>query len=103
MKKLRRFLNRFQLQYRRTDPLSKVVVATTIAVCTVTLLSLRIAQQDAQDTLVALQQQAIVLEQENQQLQSRVDGLGTADAIRIIAQEELGLVDGDSIIFELEN
>lgn len=103
MKKLRRFLNRFQLQYRRTDPLHKVVVATAIAVCTVTLVSLRVATWDARDTLSALQQQAAVLEQENQALQSRIDALGTADSVREIAREELGLVDGDTIIFEQEN
>ena len=103
MKKIHRFLNQFQLQYRPTDPLHKVVVATTIALCTVTLVSLRVAHWDAEDTLAALQQQAAVLEQENQELQSRVDALGTADSVRQIAQEQLGLVDPDTIIFEQEN
>lgn len=103
MRKLHNFLNRFQLQYCRTDPLVKVVVATTILLCTVTLVSLRLNQWNAEEKLELLQQQAAQLEQENQELAERIDALGTADSIRQIAREELDLVDPDTIIIEVED
>lgn len=100
MKKIRRFLRRFQLQYRRTSPLHKVVIAAAIVLSSMTLLSMRLAQWDAEKTLAELQNQAAVLEQENEALRQDIDELGTTDSTRKIAREELGLVDPDTIIIE---
>ncbi|MBE6950238.1 MAG: septum formation initiator family protein [Ruminococcaceae bacterium] len=94
------FLNRFQLQYRRTPALHKVVVAAAIVLSSVTLISLRLGHWEAEEKLAALQHQAAVLEQQNEELRQDIEALGTADSIREIAREELGLVDPDTIIFE---
>jgi cell division protein FtsB len=40
----------------------------------------------------------MALEQAQQDLQNRIDDLGTDEAVRQIAQEELGLVDPDTVI-----
>ena len=94
------FLSRFQLQYRRTPALHKVVVAVAIVLSSMTLISLRLGHWESKAKLRELQQRAAVLEQENQALRDDIDRLGTTDSIRDIAQEELGMVDPDTIIIE---
>ena len=93
-------LSHFQLQYRRTPTLHKVVVAAAIVLSSVTLISLRLVQWEAEEKLAELQQQAAILEQRNEELRQDIEGMGTTDSIREIAREELGLVDPDTIIFE---
>jgi cell division protein FtsL len=94
------FLSRFQLQYRRTPTLHKVVVAAAIVLSSLTLISLRLGQWEAEVQLAKLQHQAAVLEQQNAELRKDIQNIGTADSIKEIAREELGLVDPDTIIFE---
>ena len=94
------FLSRFQLQYRRTPTLHKVVVAAAIVLASLTLVSLRLGHWEAEAKLSELQHRANLLEQENQELREDIDRLGTTDSIREIAKEELGLVDPDTIIIE---
>ena len=100
MTNIRSFLKRFRLQYRRTSALNKVVIAAAVVLSSVTLVSIRLAQWDAEDQLNRLRQQAALLEQQNENLRQDIDELGTNDAIREIAQEKLGLVDPDTIIIE---
>ena len=100
MANIRSFLSRFQLQYRRTSTLNKVVIAAAIVLSSLTLLSLRLVRQENEQTLTDLRQQAAVLDQRNDELREDIDELGTTDSIREIAQQELGLVDPDTIIFE---
>ena len=94
------FLNSFQLQYRRTPALHKVVVAVAIVLSSLTLISLRLGHWESKAKLSELQHRAAVLEQENQELRRDIDRLGTTDSIRDIAMDELGLVDPDTIIIE---
>ena len=100
MEKIRSFLSRFQLQYRRTPTLNKVVVAAAIVLSSVTLVTLRLAHWEAEEKLAELRQQVAALEQRNEELRHDIDELGTTDSIREIAREELGLVDPDTIIIE---
>ena len=100
MEKIRSFLSRFQLQYRRTSTLNKVVIAVAIVLSSITLLALRLVQWEKEESRANLLQKLAALEQRNNELRQDIDELGTADSIRQIAQEELGLVDPDTIIFE---
>ena len=103
MTNIRSFLSRFQLQYRRTPTLHKVVVATAVLLSSVTLLSLRLVHWDAEERAAELRQQIASQEQLNAEIRQDIGELGTADSIREIAQEELGLVDPDTIIIEDAN
>lgn len=103
MANLSSFLSRFQLQYRRTPTLNKVVVAAAIVLSSVTLVSLRLAHWEAKARLAELTQQIAAQEQSNDALRQDIDELGTTDSIREIAREELGLVDPDTIIIEDAN
>lgn len=100
MTNIRHFLSRFQLQYRRTPTLHKVVVAAAIVLSSLTLLSVRLVHWETEAQLADLRQQVADLEQRNDELRRDIAGLGTTDSIREIAREELGLVDPDTIIFE---
>lgn len=100
MADLSKFFSRFQLQYRRTPTLHKVVVAAAIVLSSVTLVSLRLAHWDAEARVTDLRQQIAAREQQNEDLRHDIDELGTTDSVRRIAQEELGLVDPDTIIIE---
>ena len=100
MSKIRFFLSNFQLQYRRTPTLHKVVVAVAIVLSSITLISLRLTHWEAEEKLENLRYQVAVLEQKNEDLRQSIDGLGTTDSVRQIAREELGLVDPDTIIYE---
>ena len=103
MANLSSFLSRFQLQYRRTPTLNKVVVAAAIVLSSVTLVSLRLAHWEAKARLAELTQQISTQQQSNEALRQDIDELGTTDSIREIAREELGLVDPDTIIIEDAN
>ena len=103
MANLSSFLSRFQLQYRRTPTLNKVVVAAAIVLSSLTLVSMRLAHWEAKDRLAELTQQISTQQQSNEALRQDIDELGTTDSIREIAREELGLVDPDTIIIEDAN
>lgn len=100
MERIRSILSRFQLQYRRTPTLNKVVVAAAIVLSSLTLVTLRLAHWEAEEKLAELRQQVAAQEQRNEDLRHDIDELGTTDSIRQIAREELGLVDPDTIIIE---
>ena len=95
-------LKRIRLVFGKASPLMKTVVSAAIALSTVALISLRLAQWDAQNTTQELLQKAAALEKENAQLQEQIDELGTVDSIRRVAAEELGLVDPNTIIIDSE-
>lgn len=99
----RNILSRVRIVYRRSSPLVKCVVLATIVLCTVTLLTLRFAIQDANTKAEDLRDQAAQLEQENQKLEENISGLGTVDSVKQIAKEELGLVDPDTVIYSPNN
>lgn len=100
MSKIQDFLRRYQLVYQPTSPLVNVIVAATIALCTVTLIALRMTQWDNQKTLALLHSQAAAIEQENAELSDRISKLGSVASFRQIAAEELGLVDPETIVIE---
>lgn len=87
----------------RSSKLTKVAVCVAIALSAATLLVLRAATLDAQAQADALKQQAQQLEQENSQLKDKIEGLGSIESVEQIAQDELGLVDPDTVIIEPEN
>lgn len=83
---------------RRASVLSKAVLLSVVVFSTVTMLAMGSAVVQGRQTVEDLRQSAMALEQEQQDLQNRIDDLGTDEAVRQIAQEELGLVDPDTVI-----
>ena len=96
------FLQNYKLVRQSTSPLLKTAATVAIAFCTVALIALRVCMWEKQTELSLIQNQAAALAQENAELQTRVDALGTAESYRQIAAEQLGLVDPDTIVIEAD-
>ena len=95
-------LKRIRLVFGKASPLTKTVITAAIALSTVTLMTITMIRLEAQASIRQLQERAAALEEENAQLTEQIDALGTADSIRQIAEDELGLVDPDTIIIDSE-
>ena len=102
MEKLNKFFSRFRLVYRRSSTLTKCIVICTILLSTIALISLRVSLQRAEARAEGLRTEAAALQQENEELQEDIDGLGTVDSIKKIAYKLLGLVEPGSVVFEPE-
>ena len=98
MQKIMNSLRRVKLVVRKSRPVTKVVALCAVVLSTVALLTLQSAIMASRDTTAELMDQAGKLEQQNQDLEQRIDGLDTEEGIRTIAEEELGLVDPDTVI-----
>ena len=92
-----------RLVYKRSKPLTKVVVLCAIVLSMVALLTLYQLLPDMQGQIDALTDYASQLEQENSQLEDKIDSLGSIDSVEDIAKDQLGLVDPDTVIIEPEN
>lgn len=102
MKRLRNLLSRIRLVYRRSSTLVKAVVLGTIVLCTTAVVCLSAFTAGQRQQQEQLRQEAAALEQENQDLKDRISILGTVESVKQIANEILGLVDKDTVIFETE-
>ena len=63
------------------------------------LLSLRSAILKTRSQAEALRNQAMILEEENADLTDKLENMDSVEGIQDIAEEELGLVDPDTVIF----
>ena len=89
-----------RLVYRRSSTLLKAVVLGTIVLCTVAVVCLSAFTVGEKLRQEQLRQEAAALEQENQDLRDRISVLGSVESVKQIANEILGLVDKDTVIFE---
>ncbi len=88
-----------KIKFRRGSTLLKLAVLAVIVLSTVALLSIHSAKNSAVSQKEQLRLQAQQLEQDNSRLQRYIQQLGTVQGIIRIAQEELGLVQPDAVIF----
>lgn len=95
-------LKRIRLVYQRTTPLVKVLVISTLVVCTITLVALSIGIANSKAQLEQDRKKAAALEQENAVLTEDIGDLGTIKSIKDLARRFLGLFDPDTIIFSPE-
>ena len=98
MEKIKNPFRNVQVVYHRSKPLTKVVVIAAIALSIAALITLRWAQLDIQAQTQDMRQEAAQLEQENAQLEDKINDLGSVQSVMDIAQEELGLVNPDTVI-----
>ena len=93
-------LSRIRLVYRRSPTILKCVLLGMLLVCTLALTVLRISLQDTKEKTEDLREQAVVLEQENLELERSISQLGTVQSVTELAGKLLGLVDPDTVIFQ---
>ena len=90
---------RLPVKFRRSSLLTKVVVLLVVVSATVILVSQRSQIRSNQAQCQELAGQAAELQQENQNLQTGIDGLDSDDSVKKIARDKLGLVGKGEIIF----
>lgn len=89
-----------RLVFRRSTPLTKVVVLAALVLSIAALLALRTAILHTESQSEALRSQAASLEQENAELTDKLENMDNVEGIVDIAGEELDLVDPNTIIFK---
>lgn len=96
-------LRQFKFKVKPSRRSTVVAISLTVVVAVSALLVLHSITLDAQARAEQWRAQAQQLEQENQNLEDKIDNLGTLEGIKDIAQDELGMVDPDTVIVTPEN
>lgn len=99
MKKRANPLSKIKLVYRRGRTATKLALLGVIVASTVALVTIHTAIARSEAELKAGSAQAAAQEQENRELEQDIDALGSKDSILDIAEEELGLVDPDTVVY----
>ncbi len=86
--------------YTRSHPLTKVVVIVLILVCMASMITLGLVGSRMKAEIEALRQEAAQLEAEIKELNGKLDQLDSVEGVEDIAQEELELVDPDTIVID---
>ncbi len=100
---LQELVKNVRLVKTRSSKLTKIAICFAIALSMVALLALHAVTLNEKARADALKQQAQQLEQENNKLETNIDGLGSLEGVSQIAKDELGMVDPDTVIIEPEN
>ena len=89
---------KIQLVFRHSSTLLKIVVIVLIVFSTAAVIALGWMRQSILAQTQDMRNEAIVLEQENADLETKISILGSVQSVEEIAQEELGLVKPDTVI-----
>ncbi len=98
-----KFQNPFRgvkVEYTRSHPLTKVVVIALIVLCMAALITLRLSSIRLNRETADLRDEAAQLEAENAALEEKIDDLDSVEGVENIAEEELDLVDPDTIVID---
>ena len=93
---------RIQFIIRRSKPVTKIVASAAILLSIAALVTLGLTQRSIQAETDAMAAEAFRLQQENDQLQDKIDAFGNVKSVEQIAEDELDLVDPDTIIIETD-
>ena len=85
---------------RPSTPLLKIVVILVIVFSMAALVALSWVQKSIHAQAEDLRAEAAELEHENEVLEEKIGQLGSVQSIQDIAEEELGLVNPDTVIIE---
>lgn len=91
-----------KIVFRRGRPLTKVMLLITIVLCSAALLTIGSVIRKEQNRLETKKHAAFAAEQEKEDLQDKIDRLGSQESIEEIAGDELGLHDPNKIIIDRE-
>ena len=103
MADLEKFFSKFQLVKVRSRKLTIIMLIVAIVLSIGALTYLHLSIRALKTGTGNLRDQAAQLEQENSQLEDKIDKQGTEEGTKDIAREELGLEDPDTVIFVPEN
>ena len=93
---------KLRIEWRSSSKLLKLVVAALIVFSMAALLALGWMRSGIREQIQAQKDAAAALEQENRDLQDKIDNVDSVQGVQDIAREELGLVDPDTIVIQPE-
>lgn len=93
-------LRNVKVVVRPAPNLLKIILIVLILFSIAALIALRWVHNGIQTEIDGLKEEAAVVEHANTELEEKQDALGSVQSIRDIAQEELGLVDPNTILIE---
>lgn len=99
MKKRTNPLSKIKLVYRPGKRATKLALLGVIVLSTAALISIHTAIHQSEAKLDAESAQAAAQEQENRELEQNIMALGSKDSVHDIAEEELGLVDPNTVVY----
>lgn len=91
-----------QSRQQNTTLWVKLAVLLVIIICTAALLGTYVLISQLRETNQNLQQQAMELEEGNQDLEDYIDHKDTDEGVKDVAKNELGMVDPDSVIYDFD-
>ena len=92
----------FQIVIRKSSPVTKIVASIAIVLSILALVALRWARNEYVAQTDAMRAEASQLQAENDRLQDKIDGYGSVTSAQELAQEELDMVDPDTVIIETD-
>jgi len=93
---------RKKIVVRPAPPLLKIAVCLLIVFSMAALLALRWVHNGIREETQNLTDEAATVQAENQELNEKIGTLGSVQSVKDIAQEELGLVDPDTVVIEAQ-
>lgn len=103
MAQIKQLLSRFQFTYRRTKTATKIVLIVSLLLCIGALTALRLSMNDLEARTDRLRSRAAALESANSEIRENLDSIGTVRGVIAIAEDELGLVQPDTVFFAPES
>lgn len=100
MEEKRHPLRNVKVEVRSTSPVLKIVLIVLIVFSILALIALRWVHGGILEETQNLKDEAAAVEQANEDLKEKQDNLGSVQSVQDIAQDELGLVDPDTVIIE---
>ena len=100
MVKIKNPFHGVKVEYTRSHPATKIVVIVLILVCTAALITLSWSGNQLRREIAELRSEAAQLEAENAELKEKIDNLGSVDGVANIAEDELEMVDPNTIIID---
>ena len=94
---------RFRFVRKRSSTLQKLILLFAIVISSAALLMLDLFIKDEQAKEDAWREQAALEQQKNEDLNNRLEDLGSLAGVETLAQELLGLVHGNGIFFQPES
>lgn len=98
MKARTKTLRNIQFVFRPSSTLLKIVVIVLIVFSTAALIALSWVRQSIQVRTENMRQEAVALVQQNDALEEKISILGSVQSVQQIAQDELGMVNPDTVI-----
>lgn len=93
---------KFKVKLRSAPASLKAALIVLIIFSIAALVALGWVHNGIQAESLSKQEQAAAMEGENTDLQEKIDNIGSVQSIRQIAQDELGLVDPDTVLIHPE-